>query len=146
MNAEETKPAIKSRLRIYLSGPITQGSRSHNVYQANVMQEVLMRDGRFAPLNPMLTTTAPFAWEPWATHDTWIECDLPWIAVADAVVRLPGESKGADAEVDYALANNVPVFLAEHLDLDRLEFEALRRPRPVSRPTRRSWLRRLLSR
>ena len=35
---------------------------------------------------------------------------MPWVAVADAVLRLPGLSKGADMETALARNKGVPVF------------------------------------
>jgi hypothetical protein len=105
--------------RVYISGPITKGSRTNNVYDGYVWQEMLMRNG-FAPLNPIATCVAPFAWEGWASHDLWVACDLPWIEVADCVVRLDGESAGADIEVQHALDHNVPVFVAPFVTIQEL--------------------------
>lgn len=39
-----------------------------------------------------------------------MENDLPWVRVADAVLRLSGASAGADTEVAAARAAGVPVF------------------------------------
>jgi hypothetical protein len=47
---------------------------------------------------------------PEMTHADWLGVDLPWVEVADAVLRLPGESSGADAEVAHARKNGVPVY------------------------------------
>ena len=38
--------------------------------------------------------------------------ELPWVAVADALLRLPGESVGADIEVGEARRLGIPVFAA----------------------------------
>jgi hypothetical protein len=35
---------------------------------------------------------------------------LPWVSVADAVLRLPGTSPGADREVALALSLGIPVY------------------------------------
>ena len=94
---------------VYISGPITKGDRSHNLHQAHVAHERLMLGG-FAPINPMLSIQLPFAWKPEFPHELWIECDLPLVLVSDAVLRLPGESRGADEEVDFAKRMGVPVF------------------------------------
>jgi hypothetical protein len=93
---------------VYISGPITKGDRNLNVCTGYCWQQWFMRNG-FAPLNPIATCVAPFAWEPWATHDLWIDCDLPWIAKADLVFRIMGESEGADREVEFAKANGIIV-------------------------------------
>ena len=36
--------------------------------------------------------------------------DFAWIRVCNCVLRLKGESKGADAEVKYALESGIKVF------------------------------------
>jgi len=43
-------------------------------------------------------------------YEYWLPMDLAWIDRCDAVLRLPGESKGADAEEEYARATGKPVF------------------------------------
>lgn len=95
--------------RIYISGPITKGNRNHNYFQALEAESELMRR-KFAPLNPMQTMVLPFAWDGQFTHEQWLARDFAWIEVSDAVLRLPGESAGADAECDYAESIGVPIF------------------------------------
>lgn len=99
----------KRRMRVYISGPITVGNRNHNFHQAAEAQRMLMLDG-FAPLNPMGTMILPFAWEASVPHGLWLECDFAWIEVSDAVLRLPGYSVGADAELKFADDLGVPIF------------------------------------
>lgn len=98
-----------NRLRVYISGPITSGNRNQNYAKAADAHEALMYLG-FAPLNPMATMTLPFAWKTEAPHSLWIDCDLPWVEAADAVLRLPGYSVGADAELEHAKRHGVPIF------------------------------------
>ncbi len=43
------------------------------------------------------------------THEQWLNVDFAWVEVSDALLRLPGESKGADAEVACATARGIPV-------------------------------------
>ena len=98
-----------TRLKVYLSGPISQGDRNVNFFMAASMEAMLMRKG-YAPLNPMRSMVMPHAWDADLTHDEWIAADLPWVECADAVLRLPGASKGADMECDHAELHGVPVF------------------------------------
>ncbi len=68
----------------------------------------------FAPLVPHLTCymgggkpeRLPGGTQP----EDWYEADLPWVAVADAVQRLPGESIGADLEEALAERLGIPVY------------------------------------
>lgn len=94
-------------LRVYISGPITKGDRIHNFAQAASAQRQLMNYG-FATLNPMLSMMHPAADQ--IDYEKWLAGDLAWIEVADAVLRLPGESVGADRECGFAADNGVPVF------------------------------------
>lgn len=103
-----------SRPRIYISGPISKGDKFDNLNQASDAHKWLIDNG-FAPLNPILTMLIPWADD--VEHKTWMECDLPWVEMADALFRLPGESDGADQEVRFARENDVPVFT----DLDDLK-------------------------
>ena len=69
-------------------------------------------------LRSILTTAeCPFAYAerlPRGTsHDDWIGVDLPWVSVADVLVRLSGESAGADEEVTQAVLLGIPVFVME---------------------------------
>lgn len=47
---------------------------------------------------------------PELTHADWLGICLAWVDVCDFVVRLPGESKGADMEVARAMERGIPVF------------------------------------
>ena len=74
----------------------------------------------FAPFCPHLTYHVDPGEE--IPHSTWMEIELPWVACSDAVLRLPGESVGAEIEVTHAERLGVPVFrsiaeLSEHFTL-----------------------------
>ena len=97
------------RPRVYISGPITKGNRNNHFHQAAEAERLLMLKG-FAPLNPMRSMIMPFAWEPGMPHSLWLECDIAWVSCADAVLRLPGFSMGADEEVEFARGLNIPIF------------------------------------
>ena len=43
-------------------------------------------------------------------YETWIKLDEEWVLRCDALLRLPGESKGADAEVAQAKKHRIPVY------------------------------------
>lgn len=94
---------------VYISGPITLGDRNWNVYQAFDAQRKLM-DAGFSTINPMASTCFPFAWERGYDADVWMDCDYPLVAASAAVLRLPGESAGADLEVAYATDANIRVY------------------------------------
>jgi nucleoside 2-deoxyribosyltransferase len=95
------------RPRVYISGPISKGDRQTNFDRASKAHRDLL-DAGFAPLNPILTML--LQWEGEIPHDDWIDADLPWVAQADAVLRLPGESTGAEHECTYAMSLGIPVY------------------------------------
>lgn len=101
---------------VYIAGPISKGPLDENVRQANHAMIRLMRAG-FAPFNPMLSCFVgwPESREPevlprGTVHDDWYGMDLAWVAVCHALLRLPGESRGADLEVAHANKLGIPVF------------------------------------
>jgi len=96
-----------SRKRVYISGPITLGDREANVRQALEAHKRLLDLG-YAPLNPMLSAWIP--WEAEVPHEVWVQADLPWVEMSDALLRLPGESAGADEEVRHAIKMGIPFF------------------------------------
>ncbi len=113
---------------IYLAGPISKGNIVANVAQADDAMLALMEAG-FAVVNPMLTcwagagrvlTERPMTYaKPLASahggfaylrHEDWLRNCFPVVARCDAVLRLPGESDGADAEVAFAKSKRIPTF------------------------------------
>lgn len=110
--------------RVYISGPLTDGdSLDGDVRLANVNRAIdafaELAESAFSPLCPHLTEYVERRHPLRIPYGKWIELDLPWIDVSDAVLRLPGPSKGADREVEYAFEHSVPVFhniadLVEH--------------------------------
>lgn len=101
-----------SRPIVYLSGPLSKGDRSLNVFQFMQAHELLM-DAGFAVYNPGLTAMLPWAWE--KKHEDWIASDLPLVEKSDFVLRLPGESVGADMETDHALKHNILVVFVDSI-------------------------------
>lgn len=103
---------------IYIAGPY-MGTASHdhtgyidierNVIQAKAAMIQLVQHGIgvFCPHThshgfELLTPDVPPAY--------WYEVDLHFLRACDAVLRLPGESKGADAEVELAHSLGKPVY------------------------------------
>ena len=94
---------------VYIAGPYTNGGVVHNIQSAIDWAETIMERG-FVPFVPHLT----HLWDIYSPHtwEAWLEYDLKWIDKCDALFRMPGESPGADKEVEYALEHNIPVFLS----------------------------------
>lgn len=102
------------RPRVYLSAPMSNGGKlspealQDNVLAAEDMACQLMDDG-YAVLSPQLSFYLDGTWREKADHAFWISRDLAWVGVAEAVFRIPGESKGADEECEYAKRLGIPV-------------------------------------
>lgn len=131
--------------RIYIACPMGKGDRLHNIRQADRAMAELMTAG-YSPFNPALsfwagnsyrvphpmlnggTVVAEAGHESHTqfghfTHADWLSVDKAWVAVADAVLRLPGESMGADEETTLADQLRIPVFhsiadLRQHFEAD----------------------------
>jgi len=94
-------------ITVYIASPYTLGDVAVNVRtQIDCAKEI--RDAGFCPFVPLLMhfehMIHPRPYEDWMKHD------LYWMLQCDCVLRLPGESKGADQEVETAYKNNKLVF------------------------------------
>lgn len=94
-------------MKIYVAGPYTKGDVAINVRNAITVGNNLRALGH-TPFIPHLT----HFWHMQLPHDVdyWYAYDMEWLKVCDAVFRLPGESKGADAEVAEAKKLGLPVY------------------------------------
>lgn len=93
--------------KIFVSGPYTKGDVAINVKKAiDVTNELI--DIGFAPFCPHLTHFLHMS-KP-QDYNKWLEIDNEFLKVCDAVLRIPGDSNGADLEVKLALELNIPVF------------------------------------
>ncbi|MFI5150916.1 MAG: DUF4406 domain-containing protein, partial [Bacteroidia bacterium] len=85
----------------------TKGDVAKNVKTAMDIANELMNLG-FAPYCPHLTHFLHI--NNWQPYEKWLELDCEYLLICDAVLRLEGESSGADKEVILAQKNNIPVF------------------------------------
>ena len=124
------------RKAVYVAGPITSGNPFENMLSALAVGQELIEAG-FAPYVPHLTVYWDKLHNPGEnTWETWLEIDLPWVSKADAVLRLPGESPGADREVALAYKLGIPVYssvpnlLAGTREIQRYWPSEAKEPRP----------------
>lgn len=91
---------------VYVAGPYT-GDEEANVARALAAATDLLTAGLY-PYVPHLS----HYWEAQHAQDyeTWMGLDFGWVRRCDALLRLPGASKGADREVDLAVSLRLPVF------------------------------------
>jgi hypothetical protein len=93
--------------RIFLASPYTLGDPGTNVHNALVATNDLIDLG-FAPFSPLLSHFLHI-YHP-RPYEDWVVQDNCWLLLCDAVLRLPGESKGAENECRLAIDNKIPVF------------------------------------
>ena len=94
---------------IYIAGPYTKDDPITNTANAIKAADILAEKG-YIPFIPHLT----MLWHLLSPHeiDFWYEYDMGWLKKCNALLRLPGESPGADKEVSMAFALKMPVYLS----------------------------------
>lgn len=94
-------------MRVYVAGPMSKGPLEENIRRAIDTANVLMQNG-FHPFVPhfyyVMQITCP------QDYERWMELDFAFISACEALLRIPGESKGADREIVYAAERGIPVF------------------------------------
>jgi uncharacterized protein DUF4406 len=94
-------------VRVYIAGPYSKGDVGLNVKNAVVAGEAVLRAGHdpYIPhLNHLWHLLFP------GSYGQWLRLDVVWLRQCEVLIRLPGESAGADAEVEIARAMGLPVF------------------------------------
>lgn len=95
------------RERIYVAGPYTKGDVAENVHKAFKAANDLADLG-FAPFVPHFTHFWHLIFQ--RPYEFWLELDNQFLPCCQAILRLPGESNGADKEVAYAEKLGIPIF------------------------------------
>lgn len=97
----------KPKIKIYIASPYTLGDVAVNV-KAQIDAFAELMDAGFAPHAPLYShfqhMTHP------RPYQMWLTLDFEWLPVCDCLVRLPGESAGADSEVALAEQLGLPIF------------------------------------
>lgn len=93
---------------VYVAGPIT-GDPWGCVRKAVAAARVLDELGAHAYL-PQLSVLHEMV-DP-QPYEHWIDHGLAVLRRCDGLVRLPGESSGADVELGWALERGIPTFIA----------------------------------
>jgi hypothetical protein len=94
-------------ITVYIASPYTLGDVAVNVRESLLMADKLVELG-YAPYPPLYSHFWHFL-SP-KPYETWVELDNEWVLRCDVLLRLPGESSGADAEVALAKEHGIPVF------------------------------------
>jgi hypothetical protein len=95
------------REKIYVAGPYTKGDVAVNVRNAFEAANQLADRG-FAPFVPHSTHFWHMLFP--RPYEFWLDLDNQFLPSCDAVLRLPGESSGADKEVELAHSLDMPIF------------------------------------
>lgn len=93
--------------KVYIASPYTKGDVAVNVKRQIDMVDQLMDMG-FAPFAPLYSHFQHIVHP--RPYNDWTEIDMVWVLACDCVLRLNGESSGADAEVELAKSVGIPVF------------------------------------
>lgn len=92
---------------VYIAGPYTKPDPCVNVHEHIRVADKVAALG-YTPVVPVLS----HFWHTMSPHpyEFWMKIDLDMLERCDAVIRIPGESSGADREVAHAEAHGIPVF------------------------------------
>ena len=93
--------------RVYIAGPYSNGDVAVNVRNAYEAANRLV-DGGLAPFVPHHTHFWQMLFP--RPYEEWLKLDLAFLPCCDVVLRLPGDSLGADGEVREARSLGIPVF------------------------------------
>ena len=96
---------------VYVAGPISKGDVFANI-RLGIDTGAELRKLGFAPFVPHYDYPA-YMWrnDVW-DYETVLANDFDWIMKCDAILRLPGESAGADREVAFANEQKIPVYFS----------------------------------
>lgn len=86
---------------------MTKGPFERNLRQAIDAAHILL-ENNIAPFVPHLNFVIEMVYP--KDYEVWMAMDFAIIERCDALLRLPGESKGADREVIFAQNRDIPVF------------------------------------
>jgi hypothetical protein len=107
-------------ITVYIASPYTKGDVAQNVRRQIDAANQLAKLG-YVPFWPLSSHFWHMVHE--HEYEFWMRQDEEWVRRCDCLLRLPGESAGADQEVALAKSLNIPVFysiesLIENLPAD----------------------------
>ena len=97
-------------IKVYIASPYTIGDVAQNVKNVRLQVDTvneLMNNG-FAPFSPLYSHFQHMIHP--RVYTDWLNIDFEWVKSCDCLLRLDGESSGADKEVKVAQNANIPVF------------------------------------
>lgn len=94
---------------VYVAGPYTRPDPVENTHIAVMAGEVLQASGLVTCYVPHVSLLTHLI-SPHSEVEYWYEYDMTLLNRSDALYRVPGDSTGADAEVQFAIDHDIPVF------------------------------------
>lgn len=108
LSTPDSRPAP---LHIYIASPYTLGDTATNVRrQIDAANQLI--DAGYVPVWPLSCHYLHEVVE--RDYETWMVMCFAWLSRCDGVLRLTGESSGADREVQEAYRLGIPVLFEEH--------------------------------
>jgi hypothetical protein len=111
-------------MRVYVAGPISSDVMV-GVQRGFAAGRQLFLDG----LAPYIPHADALWFLPEGNWNAYLEYDLEFVSISDAIYRLTGESKGADLECEIAYKLGIPVFYENPTDCpyihEPLDYDAL---------------------
>lgn len=95
-------------MKVYIAGPLfTSGNLLANIREGIEIGNKVRDLGHY----PFIPHVGCF-WQMFhpRSEDDWMEYDLHWLGTCDAMIRIPGDSKGADIEVQYCMSKGIPIY------------------------------------
>lgn len=93
--------------KVYIAGPYSKGDVGENVKNAMDVCSELINMG-YAPFCPHLYHFAHIHYP--QNYQTWLDIDIQFLKVCDALIRIPGDSPGSDKEIEIAENLGIPVY------------------------------------
>ena len=93
-------------IRVYIASPYRIGDKPENVLRSFRVGNELLDKG-FYPYCPLYSHYLD-EMQP-REESKWMEIDEVWLLQCDYLLRLSGESTGADHEVKFAMQHGIPV-------------------------------------
>jgi len=98
---------MDKKITVYIASPYTVGDTALNVKAQMITADELMNEG-LIPFVPLYSHFQHMMYP--RPYEEWLDMDKQWVLRCDCLLRLEGESKGADIEVAFALEHGIHVF------------------------------------
>lgn len=96
-----------NKIKVYIASPYSLGDKLNNVRNSLSVSNELINRG-FVPIAPLLFHFQDMIFP--QEYDKWLEICRVILTTADCILRLPGESFGANIEVQDGIKLGLPVF------------------------------------